>query len=92
MNIMAEEDFGYPPQRYPNPPVHSLNQQTVRHQQRTSGSAAGMRQLVRGDGNDLASLRGGRIRKPKPWPAAPRSAPQLGAEQIFHPGNPAIST
>ena len=53
MNIMVEEgalpeqvdkvmvDFGYPPQRYSNPPVHSLNQQTVRHQKRTSHSAAG---------------------------------------------------
>ena len=78
MNIMLEEgalpeqvdkvmvEFGYPPQRYSNPPVHSLNQQTVRHQKRTSGSATGTRQLVRANSNDLASLRGGRIRKPKP--------------------------
>ena len=78
MNIMVEEgalpeqvdkvmvDFGYPPQRYSNPPVHSLNQQTARHQKRISHSAVGTRQLVHGYGNDLASLRGGRIRKPKP--------------------------
>jgi hypothetical protein len=58
-------DFGYPPQRYPNPPStpSTSKRSGIKKHLRLSGYT---RQLVHGDGNDLASLRGGRIRRPKP--------------------------